>query len=63
MIIDTSAPVAILDQEPEATRTVPTLAFALERKVSARNLVEAAMVMQAQRRRPHHFSAKRRFRR
>ena len=47
MIIDTSALVAILDQEPEAERIVRTLASAPERTLSAANLVEAGIVMQA----------------
>ena len=47
MIIDTSALVAILDQEPEAERIVHTLASAPERTLSAANLVEAGIVMQA----------------
>ena len=49
MIIDTSALVAILDQEPEAERIVRTLASAPERTLSAANLVEAGIVMQARR--------------
>ena len=49
MIIDTSALVAILDQEPEADRIVRTLASASERTLSAANLVEAGIVMQARR--------------
>ena len=49
MIIDTSALVAILDQEPEADRIVRTLASAPERTLSAANLVEAGIVMQARR--------------
>ena len=49
MIIDTSALVAILDQEPEAERIVHTLASAPERTLSAANLVEAGIVMQARR--------------
>ena len=49
MIIDTSALVAILDQEPEAKRIVRTLASAPERTLSAANLVEAGIVMQARR--------------
>ena len=47
MIIDTSALVAILDQEPEAERIVRILASAPERTLSAANLVEAGIVMQA----------------
>ena len=49
MIIDTSALVAILDQEPEVERIVRTLASAPERTLSAANLVEAGIVMQARR--------------
>ena len=49
MIIDTSALVAILDQEPEAEGIVRTLASAPERTLSAANLVEAGIVMQARR--------------
>ena len=49
MIIDTSALVAVLDQEPEADRIVRTLASASERTLSAANLVEAGIVMQARR--------------
>jgi len=47
VIIDTSALVAILDQEPEADRIVRTVASAPERTLSAANLVEAGIVMQA----------------
>jgi hypothetical protein len=39
MIIDTSALVAVLDQEPEAERIVRTLASAPKRLLSAANLV------------------------
>ena len=49
MIIDTSALVAILDQEPEADRIVRTLASSPERTLSAANLVEVGIVMQARR--------------
>jgi ribonuclease VapC len=49
MIIDTSALVAVLDQEPEAERIVRTLASATERMLSAANLVEVGIVMQARR--------------
>jgi ribonuclease VapC len=49
VIIDTSALVAILDQEPEAERIVRTLASAPERSLSAANLVETRIVMQARR--------------
>jgi ribonuclease VapC len=49
MIIDTSALVAILDQEPEAERIARTLASTPERMLSAANLVEVGIVMQARR--------------
>jgi ribonuclease VapC len=49
VIIDTSALVAILDQELEAERIVRTLASAPERILSAANLVEVGIVMQARR--------------
>jgi ribonuclease VapC len=49
MIVDTSALVAVLDQEPEAERIVRTLASAAERVLSAANLVEVGIVMQARR--------------
>ena len=49
MIIDTSALVAILDQKPEADRIVRTVASAPERTLSAANLVEVGIVMQARR--------------
>jgi ribonuclease VapC len=49
MIIDTSALVAVLDQEPEVERIVRTLASAPERVVSAANLVEVGIVIQARR--------------
>jgi len=49
VIIDTSALVATLEQEPEAERIVRTLASAPERTLSAANLVEAGIVMQARR--------------
>jgi uncharacterized protein with PIN domain len=39
MIIDTSALVAVLDQEPEAERIARTLASTSERMLSAANLV------------------------
>ena len=47
MIIDTSALVAVLDQEPEAERIVGFLASTSERMLSAANLVEVGIVMQA----------------
>jgi len=49
MIIDTSALVAVFDQELEAERIVRTLASAPERILSAANLVEVGIVMQARR--------------
>jgi ribonuclease VapC len=49
MIIDTSALVAILDQEPEAERITRTLAATPERMLSAANLVGVGIVMQARR--------------
>ena len=47
MIIDTSALVAVLDQEPEAERIAHTLAATPERMLSAANLVEVGIVMEA----------------
>jgi len=49
MIIDTSALVAVLEQEAEAERIAHTLASTSERMLSAANLVEVAIVMQARR--------------
>jgi len=49
MIIDTSALVALLDQEPEAKRIAHVLASTSERTLSAANLVEVGIVMQARR--------------
>jgi ribonuclease VapC len=49
MIIDTSALVAILDQKPEADRIARAIAAASDRMLSAANLVEAGLVMQARR--------------
>ncbi len=49
MIIDTSALVAVLDQEPEAERIARTLASTSERMLSAANLVEVGILMQARR--------------
>jgi len=49
MIIDTSALVAILDQEPEAERIARALASTSELMLSAANLVEVGIVMQARR--------------
>lgn len=47
MIIDTSALVAILEQEPEAQRLARSLANTPERMLSAANLLEIGLVMQA----------------
>jgi ribonuclease VapC len=49
MIVDTSALIAILEQEPEAERIARTLASTSERMLSAANLVEVGIVMQARR--------------
>ncbi len=49
MIIDTSALVSILDQEPEAERLVRAIAAASERMLSAASLVETGIVMQVRR--------------
>ena len=49
MIIDTSALVSILDQEPEAERLAHAIATASERMLSAANLVEIGIVMQVRR--------------
>jgi ribonuclease VapC len=49
MIIDTSALVAVLDQDPEAERIARILASAPERMLSAANLVEVGIVMQVRR--------------
>ena len=49
MIIDTSALIAMLEQEPEAERIARALAATPERSVSAANLLEAGIVMQARR--------------
>ncbi len=49
MIIDTSALVAILEQEPEAERIARTLAATSERMLSAANLLEVGIVMQVRR--------------
>src|SRR4029077_729843 len=49
MIIDTSALVAVLEQEPEAERISRALASTSERMLSAANLVEVGIVMQARR--------------
>lgn len=49
MIIDSSALVAVLDQEPEAETIVRAMAAAPDCRLSAANLVETAIVMQARR--------------
>ena len=49
MIIDTSALVGILDQEPDAEQLVRAIATATERLLSAANLVETGIVMQVRR--------------
>jgi ribonuclease VapC len=49
MIIDTSALVAMLEQEPEAERIARALASTAERSLSAATLLEAGIVMQARR--------------
>jgi ribonuclease VapC len=49
MIIDTSALVALLDQESEAERIAHAVALSSERILSAANLVEVGIVMQARR--------------
>ena len=49
MIIDRSALVAILEQEPEAERISRTLASTPDRMLSAANLVEMGIIMQARR--------------
>jgi ribonuclease VapC len=49
MIIDVSALIAILDQEPEAERIVRAMSAASDRMLSASNLLEAGIVMQARR--------------
>jgi len=46
MIIDTSALVVFLDQEPEAERIAHALASSPERILSAANLVEIGIVLQ-----------------
>ena len=49
MIIDTSAIIAILRAEPEATSCARSIAGATDRRVSAVNFVEAAVVIDASR--------------
>jgi ribonuclease VapC len=49
MIIDTSVLIAMLEQEPEAERIARALAATPERALSAANLLEAGIVMQARR--------------
>jgi ribonuclease VapC len=47
MIIDTSAIIAILRDEPEAMSCARAIADATERRVSAVNFVESAVVIEA----------------
>ena len=49
MIVDTSALVAILRDEPEARRLAIAIANAQERRISAANFLEAAMVIDGSR--------------
>ena len=49
MIIDTSALVAVLEQEAEAERIAHVLVSTSQRMLSAANLVEVGIVMQARR--------------
>jgi ribonuclease VapC len=49
MIVDTSALIAILEQEPEAERIARTPASTSERMLSVANLVDVGIVMQARR--------------
>ena len=49
MIIDTSALIAVLEQEPEAERIAHALAATAERMLSAANLVETGIVIQVRR--------------
>ncbi len=49
MIVDTSALVAILRDEPEARRFATALANAQERRISAANFLEAAIVIDGSR--------------
>jgi ribonuclease VapC len=49
VIIDTSALVGILDQEPDAERLAHAIAKAPERMMSAANVAETAIVMQVRR--------------
>jgi Uncharacterized protein conserved in bacteria len=49
MIIDTSAIIAILRDEPEATSYARAIADATDRRVSAVNFVESAVVIDASR--------------
>jgi ribonuclease VapC len=48
MIVDTSAPLAILFDEPDAERSARALADADTARLSAGNFVEAAIVVEAQ---------------
>ncbi|HUF11093.1 MAG TPA: type II toxin-antitoxin system VapC family toxin [Rhodothermales bacterium] len=47
MVVDTSAVIAILQDEPGSNELVETLIGSAVRRVSAANLLESAMVMQA----------------
>lgn len=49
MIIDSSALIAVLDQEPEAEAIARAMAAAPDRRLAAANLVETAIVMQERR--------------
>jgi hypothetical protein len=49
MIIDTSAIIAILDQEPGAERIARAIAAATDRMISAATLVETGIIVQARR--------------
>jgi ribonuclease VapC len=49
MIIDTSAVVSVLDQQPDSERIVRAIALAPERKLSAASWVESGIVMQTRR--------------
>lgn len=49
MIIDSSALITILDQEPEAERIARAMAAASDRMLSAATLLEAGIIMQARR--------------
>ena len=49
MIIDSSALITVLDQEPEAERIARAMAAASDRMLSAATLLEAGIIMQARR--------------